>query len=144
MSIGTAATRRFRGASAGHAATRLHAPAGHGGFTLVEVLVALAIVAIALAAGAQATNALTRNAQRQSDMVLAQLCAENQLIQLRLSPQMPPVGESSQGCEQAGVQLDVAVSTTPTLNPNFNRVDVQVRDAQRWPLLRLSTVIGRY
>lgn len=114
------------------------------GFTLVEVLVALAIVAIALAAGAQATNALTRNAQRQSDMVLAQLCAENQLIQLRLSPQMPPVGESSQGCEQAGVQLDVAVSTTPTLNPNFNRVDVQVRDAQRWPLLRLSTVIGRY
>lgn len=144
MSIGTAATRRLRGASAGRAATENHAPAGHGGFTLVEVLVALAIVAIALAAGAQATNALTRNAQRQSDMVLAQLCAENQLIQLRLSPQMPPVGESSQGCEQAGVQLDVAVSTTPTLNPNFNRVDVQVRDAQRWPLLRLSTVIGRY
>lgn len=126
------------------AAARRPALPRHQGFTLVEVLVALAIVAIALAAGAQATNALTRNAQRQSDMVLAQLCAENQLVQLRLSPQMPPVGESSQGCEQAGVQLDVGVSTTPTLNPNFNRIDVQVRDAQRWPLLRLSTVIGRY
>ncbi|OZA53984.1 MAG: type II secretion system protein GspI, partial [Acidovorax sp. 17-64-282] len=47
------------------------------GFTLVEVLVALGIVAIALMAGLQATTALTRNAQRQSDIVLAQLCAEN-------------------------------------------------------------------
>ena len=46
------------------------------GFTLVEVLVALAIVAIALMAGVQATASLTRYAQRQSDMVLAQLCAE--------------------------------------------------------------------
>ncbi len=117
---------------------------GASGFTLVEVLVALAIVAIALAAGAQATNALTRNAQRQSDMVLAQLCAENTLVQLRLSPQMPPLGDSSLPCEQAGTPLDVTVSTTPTLNPNFHRVDVQVRDAARWPLLRLSTVIGRY
>ena len=41
------------------------------GFTLVEVLVALGIVAIALMAGLQATTALTRNAQRQSDIVLA-------------------------------------------------------------------------
>ena len=39
------------------------------GFTLVEVLVALGIVAIALLAGLQATNALTRNAARQSDVL---------------------------------------------------------------------------
>ena len=43
------------------------------GFTLVEVLVALAIVAIALMAGLQATTALARNAQRQSDILLAHL-----------------------------------------------------------------------
>lgn len=144
MSARTVAARRGHSADGSERAPRRLASALHRGFTLVEVLVALAIVAIALAAGAQATNALTRNAQRQSDMVLAQLCAQNQLIELRLSPQMPPVGESSRSCQQAGVQLDVAVSTTPTLNPNFNRVDVQVRDAQQWPLLRLSTVIGRY
>ena len=45
----------------------------HHGFTLIEVLVALAIVAIALMAGLQATSALTRNAQRQSDVLLAHL-----------------------------------------------------------------------
>ena len=43
------------------------------GFTLIEVLVALAIVAIALMAGLQATTALARNAQRQSDILLAHL-----------------------------------------------------------------------
>ncbi|MBC7393639.1 MAG: prepilin-type N-terminal cleavage/methylation domain-containing protein, partial [Variovorax sp.] len=55
------------------------------GFTLIEVLVALAIVAIALAAGTQATMALTRNAQRQSDVLLAQLCVENELVKARLA-----------------------------------------------------------
>jgi general secretion pathway protein I len=47
------------------------------GFTLVEVMVALSIVAITLTAGLQAAAAITRQAQRQTDMLLAQLCAEN-------------------------------------------------------------------
>jgi len=114
------------------------------GFTLIEVLVALGIVAIALAAGAQATSALTRNAQRQSDVLLADLCAENELIQARLSSQMPAVGDAESNCTQAGVSFNVLVSTTPTLNPNFRRVDVQVRDDNASPLIRLSTVVGRF
>ena len=59
------------------------------GFTLIEVLVALSIVAVALAAGTQAMQALTSNAARQSDVLLAQLCAENELIKIRLSRQLP-------------------------------------------------------
>jgi len=114
------------------------------GFTLIEVLVALGIVAIALAAGAQATTALTRNAQRQSDVLLAGLCAENQLIQARLANQMPAVGDAESNCTQAGVNFNVLVSTTPTLNPNFRRVDVQVRDENMSSIIRLSTVVGRF
>ena len=114
------------------------------GFTLVEVLVALGIIAIALAAGTQATNALTRNGQRQSDMLLAQLCAENELIKARLARQMPAVGDAGRICTQANTSYGITVSTTPTLNPNFRRVDVQVRDAYEAPVLRLSTVVGRY
>ena len=53
------------------------------GFTLVEVMVALAITAIALAAGLQASSALTRNAGRQSQVLQAQLCAHNALVQMR-------------------------------------------------------------
>ena len=113
------------------------------GFTLVEVLVALSIVAIALMAGLQATTALTRNALRQSDIVLAQLCAENELVYARLSRQMPSVGDSQVTCEQAGRQLTVALIVRPTPNPSFRRMDAQVLDGDN-SILRISTIIGRY
>jgi general secretion pathway protein I len=115
-----------------------------GGFTLIEVLIALGIVALALAAGSQATMSLTRNAQRQSDLLLADLCAENELAKARLARQMPAVGDSGSICVQAGVSFNVTTSTIATLNPNFRRVDVQVRDESNAPVLRISTVVGRF
>lgn len=113
------------------------------GFTLVEVLVALGIVAIALVAGLHATSALTSNAGRQIDVLLAHLCAENELAKVRLARQMPDVGESDLGCEQAGRSYQVHVTVSPTPNPSFRRVDAQVLAAQQ-PVLRLSTIVGRF
>ena len=110
---------------------------------MVEVLVALAIVAIALMAGLQASASLTRHANRQSDMLLAQLCAENELVKIRLARQMPGVGDSSLSCEQAGRNLTVALVVRPTPNPNFRRVDAQVMDDVT-PIWRLTTIVGRY
>lgn len=113
------------------------------GFTLVEVLVALAIVAIAMAAGLKASASLTRNAQRQSDAMLAQLCAENTLIALRLARQMPAVGDNQMPCVQGGQTLEVLTSVRPTPNPNFVRAEARVsRDGQ--PVLQVSTVMGRF
>jgi general secretion pathway protein I len=119
-------------------------PSACGGFTLIEVLIALGIVALALAAGSQATMSLTRNAQRQSDLLLADLCAENELAKARLARQMPAVGDSGSICVQAGVSFNVTTSIIATLNPNFRRVDVQVRDEANAPVLRVSTVVGRF
>ena len=113
------------------------------GFTLIEVLVALGIVAIALLAGSQATGALVHNAKRQSEVMLAHLCAENALVAVRLSRQMPAIGDARVPCEQAGRGYEVAVTVSPTPNPQFRRVDAQVFDAQL-PVLRLSTIVGRY
>jgi len=113
------------------------------GFTLIEVLVALSIVAIALMAGMQATNALTNTAARQSDLLLAHLCAENELTRIRLLKQMPVVGNSDSRCEQVGITFDVAVTVVPTPNPNFRRVDARVTNDEV-PVLKLSTVIGRF
>ena len=112
------------------------------GFTLVEVLVALGIVAIALLAGLKATTALTSNALRQSNILLAHICAENELVKVRLSRQMPGIGESSVNCEQAGQVFAVVIAVAPTPNPSFRRVDTQVFDGSA-PVLRLSTIVGR-
>lgn len=117
------------------------------GFTLIEVLVALAVVAITLAAGLQATGALTRASGRQSDQWLAQLCAENELTRLRLQRQLPGTGDTDTTCAQAGREMRVRVSVLPTPNPNFRRVDTVVEaavDGVNVRLLSLSTVMGRY
>ena len=113
------------------------------GFTLIEVLVALGIVAIALVAGLQATAALTNNARRQSSVLLAQMCAENELVKLRLIKQMPGVGESDNACEEAGQPFNVHLKVSATPNPSFLRIDAQVFEGAS-PVLRVSTVLGRY
>ena len=112
------------------------------GFTLIEVLVALTIVAVALMAGMKASGALTLHAQRQTDVVLGQMCVENVLHQMRLSRQMPGVGQSSRECQQGTQTYTVALDVQPTPNPNFVRVDALVRNTTE-PVLRLTTIVGR-
>ncbi len=113
------------------------------GFTLVEVLVALAIVAVSLISASQVGGAWVLNANRQWQYQLAQVCADNALIALRLSPQLPGMGERSIDCTQAERELRVVLTVRPTPNPSFRRVEAQVWEAQT-PLIRVQTVIGRY
>jgi general secretion pathway protein I len=99
-------------------------------------------VAIALTSGLKATASLGRNAERQSNVLLAQLCAENELIKLRLAHQMLGVGDSTTDCPQAGEVMQVQTTVRSTPNPNFLRVDAKVfknSEAQ----LQLTTVMGR-
>lgn len=119
----------------------LASPSSSRGFTLIEVLVALGIVALALMTGLKATQALTTSAQRQSEVLWAQLCADNALNTLRLSRQLPGMGDSSVTCVQAQQALRVQLSVRPTPNPAFRRVDAQVW-SQATPILRVTTVLG--
>ena len=114
-----------------------------GGFTLVEVMVALTVVAVALAAGLRASGALTDNAQRLADVTAAQWCADNQLTGLRVSGQLPGIGEGDFACEQLGRRFTGRLVTRPTPNPNFRRVDAVVSDDRGQVLVRLSTVLSR-
>ncbi|QPF72516.1 type II secretion system minor pseudopilin GspI [Roseateles sp. DAIF2] len=114
------------------------------GFTLVEVLVALAIVGITLAAGLKAAGALTDNAERLAQVSAAQWCAENQLTELRLTRQFPGVGDQDFGCSQLGREYRGKLLVRPTPNPNFRRIDAQIGSADGVPLLTLSTIMGRY
>jgi len=114
------------------------------GFTLIEVLVALAIVAVTLGAGIKAAGALTDNAQRLAEVSAAQWCADNQLAGLRLARQFPSVGDADFTCEQLGRTYQGKLVIRPTPNPNFRRVDAQVSNDAGQFVLSLSTVLGRY
>ncbi len=114
------------------------------GFTLIEVLVALAIVAVSLAAGMRAASSVSDNAQRLADVMAAQWCADNQLVALRLSRQFPGVGDNTFVCEQLGHEYKGSMITRPTPNPNFRRVEAVIADDSGHALITVSTVLGRY
>ena len=116
------------------------------GFTLVEVLVALAIVAVALGASSQVSGALIRMAERETLQWLAMLCANNALGQARLNPDFPAIGVQKISCKQAGRDFWVTLTYSTTPNPSFRRLDVQVSDAAdaESSLLQMSTVMGRH
>ena len=113
------------------------------GFTLIEVLVALSIVAITLGAGIQAAGALADNAERLTDVSLAQWCADNLLTGLRLSRTRLSTGDSDFACEQLGRNYHGKLIVRPTPNPNFRRVDAQIANEAGQPVLSISTVLPR-
>lgn len=112
------------------------------GFTLIEVLVALVVTATALVTGMRAASALAGTADRQSQFMLAQLCAENSLVQLRLARRLPDTGTSGEGCTQGerSFQVEQNVYTTP--NTNFRRVELVVKEGGR-SVTQISAIIGR-
>ena len=116
---------------------------GNAGFTLIEVLVALAIVAITLGAGIKAAGALADNAQRMVDVTSAQWCADNQLTELKLTGWWQVPTEFDFSCEQLGVSYRGKVVTQRTPNPNFARADAQVFTEGDQLILTLSTVLGK-
>ena len=124
--------------------TRLSSLPRAAGFTLIEVLVAVAIVAVALAAGSRAAGALLNNTDRLAQVSAAQWCADNQLSALKLAKRFPDVGDSSSDCQQLGQTYRLQMRVQGTPNPNFRRVDLGVADEAGRPLITLSTVLPRY
>lgn len=114
------------------------------GMTLIEVLVALAIVAITLAAGIKAAGGLTLNAQRVADLTVGQWCAENQLALLKLSDAFPPVGDGEFQCQQMGREFKGKQTVRPTINTdNFRRVEVRVLDEDGQQVVKVVTVLPK-
>jgi general secretion pathway protein I len=121
---------------------RRRSRAAQRGFTLLEVLVALAVVAISLLAAMRASGGAQDNAARLRESVLAAQCAENFLVEQRLNRVFPSVGTSSSSCTEADASFTLALDVQPTPNPNFRRVDLQALDASGWSAWHVVTIVG--
>jgi general secretion pathway protein I len=105
-------------------------PARRGaGFTLLEVLVALAIVGTALGASLRAVGSLTQNSADLRASLMAAWSAENRLSQIRIAAEWPPIGNRNFDCPQGDLALVCQESVFATPNPAFRRVEVSVVDA---------------
>ncbi len=115
------------------------------GFTLVEILVALALVAVALAAGMRALAQAADGAGTLKARTLALWVAQNQLAEAQLADPWPALGNRSGGANQAGAHFDwrTTVSTTP--NPAFRKIEIVVTEPQvsDYALARLVGYVGR-
>jgi general secretion pathway protein I len=113
------------------------------GFTMIEVLVALAIVAIALAASLRAVGSLAASEGELHERLLAGWSADNTLAKLYLAQVWPDVGQSQFDCSQGNLQLICVQTVSATPNPVFRRVEVSVRTPGRaGNLAQLVTVLA--
>ncbi|MBI0326806.1 type II secretion system minor pseudopilin GspI [Burkholderia plantarii] len=116
--------------------------AAHG-FTMIEVLIALAIIAVALAASIRAVGTLASNSGALNDRLLASWSADNALGQLRLAHAWPDIGEQQFDCSQGNVALTCTERVSSTPNPTFRRVEVAVRKTGEASVLaQMVTVVA--
>ena len=99
-----------------------------GGFTLLEVLVALVIVGTALGASLRAVGSLTSNSAGLRASMMATWSAENRLVQIRLERQFPAIGKRSFECPQGDLKLLCQEEVLASPNPRLRRVEVSVYD----------------
>jgi len=115
------------------------------GFTLVEVLVALAILAIAMAAAGRSVALSTDSAGAHKQRVLAGLVAENRLGELVARRGWPGIGVTEGVERQAGVDFRWHAEVIATPHAGLRRVEIQVTETgdPSHELRRLVGVLSR-
>ena len=114
------------------------------GFTLLECLVALAILAVALSAALRAVGSTAQSAATLREHTLGSWVAHNRLAELRASGVFPALGVQQGEAMQAGRLYRWRQTTERTPNPLFRKVEIRVFDAaQETPLTQVSAFMVR-
>lgn len=115
------------------------------GFTLIEVVVALAIVAVGMFAVFKTIGDTINNIGYLRDRSLAAWIADNQITEMRLSGEYPSVDETKGETEYAGRRWHWVAKVSQTPVEGLRRIDVRVRrdgDAEDAALVSLAGFIG--
>ncbi|MGH8482355.1 MAG: type II secretion system minor pseudopilin GspI [Nevskiaceae bacterium] len=97
------------------------------GFTLVEIVVAVAVLAVAMGALITGMARYADNAATLREKTVALWVAHNRLTEIGLEPAWPELGKSDGEVELAGIEWRWDVSVVETPDPRVRRVDIEVR-----------------
>lgn len=97
-----------------------------GGFTLLEVMVALAILALALSAGLRAGGVSVGNAGEIRQRQLADWVALDRLQEHRARRDWLPVGSNNGETQQGGIRFRWEERISGTPNVQFRRIEIRV------------------
>ena len=118
------------------------------GFTLVEVLLALAVIAIGLGALIQAGSATIGNTGVLRDKTFAEWVALNKAAELHATAIWPGTGRSNGRVELAGRTWEWSMEVSDTPDPRVRRIEIAVHAeggsrAGAAPLARLVSYAAR-
>ncbi|HEU4617177.1 MAG TPA: type II secretion system minor pseudopilin GspI [Gammaproteobacteria bacterium] len=111
------------------------------GFTLIEAMVALAIVALGMIAVNMQLGRYAENAIRIEDKTLASWIATNKITELSVQSTWPDLGKDEEDVDFAGREWHCVIEVQKTPADNLRRVDVSVYLADR-PDDRIDKVSG--
>lgn len=117
---------RRRDVGSDHPGARHPAGRRQSAFTLLELMVALAILAIALSAVMRAVGSATGNVDELRLRTLAGWVADNRLAEHRALGQWLPLGRKEGRAEQGGVSLRWVEEVQGTPNGRFRRLEISV------------------
>jgi general secretion pathway protein I len=111
------------------------------GFTLVEILVALALLAVALTAGMRALAQSADSAGTLKARTLALWVAQNRLAAAQLEAPPPAHGRYEGAESQAGARFVWQATVTGTPNPAFRKIEIVVAEPDR-PDYAIARIVG--
>lgn len=112
------------------------------GFTLLEVLVALAILALGLAAAGRAGSTAADSSAGLRDRLLASWVAENEAAWLHATRAWPAPGTHNGRSRMAGQEFTWHLQVTPAAQGHFRRFEISVRPADTPDGATLASFIG--
>lgn len=122
----------------------MRTPSPQAGFTLIEVLVALAIIAVAMSAAVRVAGLMTQSSGVLRDRSIAMIAAQSRMAELRLEGRLP-MGVKAVECDQGRLLLRCEQVIAAAESGRLLKVGVQVfdRNQDAPPLARLETLLNR-